>query len=427
MACRWPEYPIEELVTLSQGLAINRNTRHLIADSGYPLLRITDLINRTVSQYIDRQQVLEKHIAQRDELIYTRTGQVGLVFKDRAGVVHNNCFKIIPNERIMRDYLYWFLSQKSVREYVNAIASGSVQKDLNHTAFKTLRVPLPPLPEQRRIANVLGTLDDKIDLNRRMNRTLEAIARAIFKSWFVDFDPVHAKDEGREPVGMDPETAALFPDSFQDSPLGEIPKGWDVSTVEDLGGVVCGKTPRTAQPENYGAGIPFITIPDMRGAVFVTRTARELTPIGTTTQPKKLLPSHSVCVSCIATPGLVSLTSEPSHTNQQINSIVCKDGISPYWCYLQMQSMSQEVIAGGSGGSATLNLNKRQFSALTLPIPPEPVQSAYHRTVGPVFGEILSLAKETASLEHVRNALLPHLMSGKLQPFERKQGGGLRD
>ena len=87
-------------------------------------------------------------------------------------------------------------------------------------------IPLPPIAEQRAIAHILGTLDDKIELNRRMNETLEAMARAIFKSWFVDFDPVRAKMEGRQPPGLSPELAALFPDSFEDSELGEIPAGW---------------------------------------------------------------------------------------------------------------------------------------------------------------------------------------------------------
>jgi len=335
----------------------------------------------------------------------------------------NQHVSIIRVDRKLADpgYVLAFLTHKDVKSYVESFNAGGSRRAITKGHIESFRVPLPSLPVQRGIAHILGTLDDKIELNQQMNRTLEAIARAIFKSWFIDFDPVHAKAEGREPVGMDPETAALFPDSFQDSPLGKIPKGWEVSTVGDLGAVICGKTPRTAQPENYGTGIPFITIPDMRGAVFATRTARELTTVGAATQPKKLLPSHSVCVSCIATPGLVSLTSEPSHTNQQINSIVCDDGVSPYWCYLQMQSMSQEVIAGGSGGSATLNLNKGQFSALTLTLPPRNVQVAFHAVVKPIFRSVLMLEREDALLERIRDALLPRLLSGEIAAAKGEQ------
>ena len=115
-------------------------------------------------------------------------------------------------------------------------SSTTVSRD-NLGLLTDARFLFPPLPEQKRIAHVLGTLDDKIELNRRMNATLEAMSRAIFKSWFVDFDPVRQKAAGKQPVGMDAETAALFPDSFEDSELGEVPTGWEVGTslgVNDL-------------------------------------------------------------------------------------------------------------------------------------------------------------------------------------------------
>ena len=111
-----------------------------------------------------------------------------------------------------------------------------------------LRVALPPLAEQKAIAAVLGALDDKIELNRRMNATLEAMARALFQSWFVDFDPVRAKLDGRQPAGLDPATAALFPNEFEDSTLGPIPKGWTVAAICDKIQLLSGGTPKTSEP-----------------------------------------------------------------------------------------------------------------------------------------------------------------------------------
>ena len=136
-------------------------------------------------------------------------------------------------------------------------ATGSTFPNVSRTQLSELLVPTPPLPKQAGIAHILGTLDDKIELNRRMNQTVEAIARAIFKSWFVDFDPVHAKAEGREPVGMDPETAALFPDSFQDSPLGKIPTGWEVSTIGKEFNLIMGQSPPGTTYNEVGEGMPF--------------------------------------------------------------------------------------------------------------------------------------------------------------------------
>lgn len=131
---------------------------------------------------------------------------------------------------------------------------GSGVPTLNRNHIHPLSVKRPPLPAQKAIAHILGTLDDKIELNRKMNKTLEAMARAIFKSWFVDFDPVRAKMEGRQPSGMNAETAALFPDSFQDSLLGKIPKGWHIKAIGEQVQVGGGSTPSTKNPAYWEGG-----------------------------------------------------------------------------------------------------------------------------------------------------------------------------
>ena len=149
-------------------------------------------------------------------------------------------------------------------------------------------IPVPPDIEQKRLAEFFDALDDRITLLRETNATLEAIAQALFKSWFIDFDPVRAKLEGRAPEGMDEATAALFPDAFEESELGLVPRGWKVGRVAELGGVICGKTPPTAQSENYGEDIPFITIPDMHNLLAVTATGRSLSQLGANTQKKSI-------------------------------------------------------------------------------------------------------------------------------------------
>jgi type I restriction enzyme S subunit len=278
--------------------------------------------------------------------------------------------------------------------------------------LRSFKVNLPPLTVQRRIAHILGTLDDKIEHNRRMNATLEGMARALFKSWFVDFDPVRAKADGRAPAGMSAELAALFPDSFEDSPLGKVPRGWGVGTVGDLGDIVCGKTPPTRDRENYSEDMPFITIPDMHGSIFVIETAKRLSKAGIKTQPTKTLPAFSVCVSCIATPGLVALTSEPSQTNQQINSVIPTDKYTAFYCYYALRGLAAEIIARGSGGSVVTNLNKGQFSVLPMLIPPEPLTRAFQETVLPLMKKLLSNEQQTRTLAALRDALLPKLLSG---------------
>ena len=241
MSSEFRKVALGEVVELSQGLAINAKTKHLMSNDGLALLRITDLINQSETQFINENSAPEKCIANPSDIIYSRTGQVGLVFKNRKGVIHNNCFKVIPDaSKLDSGYLFALLRQQYVYDYMNSVASGSVQKDLNHSAFKSLDIPLPSMSTQKFIGYFNDVLDDKIELNRKTNKTLEDIAKAIFKSWFVDFDPIHYKRDGRvpnasadTPYSLSPEILDLFPDSFQDSELGEIPAGWGVELHKD--------------------------------------------------------------------------------------------------------------------------------------------------------------------------------------------------
>ena len=145
-------------------------------------------------------------------------------------VTNQQINSIVVDDRFSSEFVYYSLSTRK-NEIRHQAAGGSAVPILNKGDFSRMEITLPPLPEQKAIAAVLGALDDKIELNRRMNATLEAMARALFQSWFVDFDPVRAKLDGRQPAGLDEATAALFPDHLEDSPLGHIPKGWKATTL----------------------------------------------------------------------------------------------------------------------------------------------------------------------------------------------------
>jgi len=206
-----------------------------------------------------------------------------------------------------------------------------------------------------------------------------------------------------------------------ESELGMIPKGWQITSIKNLGDVICGKTPSTKVKENFGLDIPFITIPDMRGNTFVVKTERLLSNIGMNSQRNKLIPPFSICVSCIATPGLVSITSEYSQTNQQINSIVCHQGNHVYFVYLSMKNKSEEIRKMGLGGSATLNLNTNDFGNIKMVLPDDNRISAFNRLVEPLFLEILANSKTNLNLAKARDLLLPKLMTGKIRvPLEEQ-------
>ncbi len=210
-------------------------------------------------------------------------------------------------------------------------------------------------------------------------------------------------------------TAELFPSAMQESELGEIPEGWGVAEVSEFGDVVCGKTPSKSNADFYGGKIPFLKIPDMHGNMFVTRVGEYLSEQGDKSQKKKAIPANSVCVSCIATVGLVSITTQESHTNQQINSIVpSKSSYMPY-LYFRMKSLHKLLHDLASGGSATLNLNTGVFSRIRVLHPTDTVLSKFYDLVLPLLEQMKSNAFENQILADARDTLLPKLLSGELQ------------
>jgi len=308
-------------------------------------------------------------------------------------------------------YLSYQLRTKTYRNEVLASATGSTVKHTSPAKICAYRFLLPLLDEQKAIASVLGALDDKIENNRRMNETLEEMAQAIFKSWFVDFDPVHAKATGNTPAHMDAETAALFPSSFSDNGL---PAGWSFSTIEEYGDVITGKTPSTKRSEYYGNEYPFVKIPNMT-SVWVTETETALSEAGHLTQSKKLLQKGTVIVSCIASPGEVSIVSKPSHTNQQINAVVPNEDCPTSWLYCALANLRSKVIGMASGGSVTANLNKTDFSLIEIIHSSNAIMNSFDKKVCSLFDKILSNDEENQTLAKLRDILIPKLMSGEIR------------
>ena len=209
----------------------------------------------------------------------------------------------------------------------------------------------------------------------------------MYKSWFVDFEPYD----------------------------GVRPSDWNIGEINDLAQeIVCGKTPSTKIAEYYGSDIPFITIPDMHGNTYALMTERYLSTLGADSQAKKMLPKNSVCISCIGTAGLVALVASESQTNQQINSIIPKDGYSPFYIYLLMQTLSEVINKLGQSGSTIVNLNKAQFGKIQVTVPSVSSMKDFDNAISPLFTLILENQKENICLSSLRETLLPKLMSGEI-------------
>ncbi len=281
---------------------------------------------------------------------------------------------------------------------------------------KRLGITLPPIGEQRAIAHILGTLDDKIELNRRMNETLEAMARALFKSWFVDFDPVRAKAEGRDP-GLPKPLADLFPARLVDSELGEIPEGWEIKPIGDLADVLGGTTPSTKESSYWEGGEhAWATPKDLSGLLVpvLLGTERRITDAGLSQVGSGLLPKGTILLSSRAPIGYLAVAELPVAINQGFIAMVAKAGTSNLFLLL-WASVAHEDIVSRANGSTFLEISKANFRPIPIVTPSAQVMLTFEKQVRPLYERIVESARESRSLAALRDSLLPRLISGELR------------
>ena len=385
-------------------------------DEGYCLfLNTKNVTNRgfnfNTNKYITKEKdnSLRSGKLNRYDIVMTTRGTIGncgfyddFVKYDNIRINSGMVIFRVISDKIFQKYLYMFLTSNIMREQILSCTTGTAQPQLPIWTINKLYFFLPPLSEQKRIASILSALDDKIELNNKTNKILEEMAQTIFKEWFINFnfpneDGKPYKKSGGEMI---------------DSELGKIPKGWKVGTIGDIAReVICGKTPPTKDKENYGSYMPFITIPDMHNNIYVVKTERYLSKKGVNTQSKKTIPKNSICVSCIATVGVVSLVSEYSQTNQQINSIIPKGKVSSYWVYFYIKNIKDMIINYASSGTTTLNLNKSQFEKIKIIIPSDNLFMSFNEIAKSLFDMIRNNQIENEKLSNIRDSLLPKLMT----------------
>jgi len=309
-------------------------------------------------------------------------------------------------------FVYYFLRSIDF----TCFNSGSAQPSLNRNYIYSIMVKIPPLPEQHAISRVLGSLDDKIEANRRMNETLEAIARALFKSWFVDFDPVRAKAEGREPAGMDAETAALFPDSFEETELGMVPQGWKIAAIGDVVKIVGGSTPSTEDPQFWNGTINFATPKDLASLTspILLNTERRITEKGLVHISSGLLPKGTVLLSSRAPIGYLALTEIPVAINQGFIALICRGDLPNYFA-INWISQNMETIIGNANGTTFLEISKQNFRPIQLVIPSDSILKEFTSKVEALYGQLICNQKQNNILAAIRDSLLPNLISGALK------------
>jgi type I restriction enzyme S subunit len=339
-------------------------------------------------------------------------GPLGVEWCDADFWVIDTAYYVTANDdRIDLRYFYYLVKYIGL----NHLKDGTSNPGLSRSTFADLLLPLPPPPIQRRIAQILKEHDSKIELNRKMNETLEAMARALFKSWFVDFDPVRAKAEGRDP-GLRKHIAALFPDSFEDSELGEIPKGWQPKTIGDLATVQGGNTPSTKEPAFWDGGTHFWATPkDLSGLSnpVLLGTERKVTDAGLAQISSGLLPAGTVLLSSRAPIGYLAVAEIPVAVNQGFIAMQPVAGVSNLFL-LHWAEFAHETILSRANGSTFLEISKSSFRPIPAVVPAHAVMDAFDRAVRPMYLRIVSNERESRNLSQTRDCLLPKLISGEL-------------
>jgi type I restriction enzyme S subunit len=379
---------------------------------GVPLITAKIIKNGrigSIEEYIateDYVSWMNRGLPQAGDVVMTTEGPLGEIAQldDR---------KVVPGQRVItlrgiptllnNTFLKFQMISSYVQQQLRARATGTTVQGIRQSELRKLNLIIPPLPEQQAIAHILGSLDDKIELNRQMNETLEGIARALFQSWFVDFDPVRAKMAGRQPYGMDAETAALSPDGFEDSVLGEIPRGWRVAK---LGNVVEFAYGKALKEENRRVGS--IPVYGSNGQVGWHDEALVMGP--------------GIVIGRKGNPGTVTLSEEAFFPIDTTFYIVPKGSFNQiYYLFYAIKDLKLQAY---SADSAVPGLNRNIAYMTDLVIPELGIANLFGNFATPIYQKIKANKGENYTLAALRDALLPKLLSGELQVGEAEKEVG---
>ncbi len=410
----WREVALGGLVRNFDSRRIPLSSRERAARPGtYPYYGATGVMDY-VNDYLFEGLHL---LVAEDGSVETPDGKPFLQLVDGQFWVNNHAHVLQGSTDEETRYLYYALSTVPIRPFM----SGSVQAKLSQGNLNQIPVPYPCEESQRRaVAHVLGTLDYKIELNRRMSETLEEMARALFKSWFVEFDPVRAKMDGRwrrgeSLPGLPADLYDLFPDRLVDSELGEIPEGWEVGTMSQLAKrIQSGGTPKRLEPTYWDAGdIPWLTSGEVRQS-FVLDTQNYISRLGLAHSSANVIPARSILVALYgATAGQVSMNIRPLTTNQAVTAIIPCDG-NRYFCLVSLKSQVGE-LGSRAVGSAQQNISKKEVESTTVVLPPIELRLNFDTMVEALFERIFRNLAESRAISMQRDELLPRLVSGEVK------------
>lgn len=408
----WKEVDIEqtsiEIIDGDRGKNYPKNNE--LTNSGYCLFLSAANVTKNGLQFSnnsfitkEKDALLRKGKLMPQDIVLTTRGTVGNVgfYSDDVPYpnmrINSGMVIIRPGEDFDTMFLYQYLRSCYFRAQITQFQSGSAQPQLPISTLQKMKVIKPDIAAQRRIASILSSFDRKIELNNKINADLEEMAQAIFKNWFVDFEPFK---DGK----------------FVDSELGMIPEGWKVGRLDEIADVVGGSTPSKAKPEYYTQkGIAWLTPKDLSNhpAVYTSRGEIDITKEGYNSTSTKLMPKGTILFTSRAPIGYISIAQNDICTNQGFKSLVPKKaGTCFLYCFLKYVTPE---IENKSTGSTFKEASGSLMKSLKVIMPEQKVFEDFETIVSPLFARIESLEKESSRLSLLRDTLLPRLMSGELE------------
>lgn len=430
MGSEWQTFKLAEVYDFCSGLSKPRSE----FGSGFPFLSFKDVFyNSAVPKQLTElvqsteQERLRCSVEQGDVFL-TRTSETldelamsSVALEDVPDATFNGFTKRLrpKGKHIVPGFARYFFRSPKFRAEVNSMSTMSTRSSLNNEMLERLTITFPEFLEQRAIAHILGTLDDKIECNRRMNETLEAMAHALFKAWFVDFEPVRAKLDGRwqrgqSLPGLPAHLYDLFPDRFVDSELGPIPEGWEVKTIGDFVTIKRGGSPRPIQDFIRPDGFPWVKIADATSATsrFLFQTKEFIKEEGL--KKTVLLRKGALILSNSATPGLPMFLELDACIHDGWLYFPEKHTFSDLYLYQLFLAIRKELVAQGNGSVFT-NLKTDILRMQKIVVASNELLNSFEPLAQSLSNKLLVLNTESCILAQLRDTLLPKLISGKLR------------
>ncbi len=401
MSNNWKTYILGEISDIFDSL--HQTPKY--SEQGISMVRVTDIkegylnIEKTFKVSEEIYEVFsKKHKPNFGDIVMSRVGSYGISsfvnFNSKFCIGQNT---LIISPKIESKFLYYSLISNSVKEQIEACVTGSTQKTISLKDIKLLSIKCPSRSEQKAIASILSALDDKIELNLQMNKTLEEMAMALYKHWFVDFGPFK---DGK----------------FVESELGMIPEGWEVKNFLDLFDLLSGGTPKTSVDEYWNGDIEWVSAKDIgnNGSIYINNTEKKITQLGVSKSATKLLPEDTIVIVARGSVGKYGMIAKPMTMNQSCYGVYSKSNYPQSITYLVIGSLIQHFL-NVAYGSVFDTITTSTFQNIKILLPPNKIMEEIKEQIEPLFKKIKQNINENSILVNKRDTLLPKLISGEVR------------